>query len=139
MIGSLIGGAISVGSKYGIPALMVRGSVSSYQDKVRQGQNPAFAAAVEGVNLAGSFLLPLPAQLAVYGIPVTRAVTAAIISGVRQHNNFIRMARTPFSHRFEHTDVTARAQQLGLQSIGAAWGYASMGSEASMMARRYAR
>jgi len=84
-------------------------------------------------------ILPMPAQLALMGIPVTRAVTSAVINSVNQHNNFVRLAKTPFSHRFEHTDTTYRAQQLGLQAIGAAWGHASMGSEAGMMARRYGR
>lgn len=139
MIGSVVGSIVQAGFKYGPTVLVARQGLSSYQDRVRQGQNPAFAAAVEGVSAVASIMLPLPAQMAVFGIPVTRAVTAAVINSVHQRNNFVRMAKTPFSHRFEHTDVTSRAQQLGLQSIGAAWGHASMGSEASMMARRYAR
>ena len=49
------------------------------------------------------------------------------------------MSKTPFSHRFEHSEVSARAQQLGLQAIGASWAHASQGSEAAMMARRYGR
>lgn len=139
MVGSIVGSVVSTGFKVGIPALMLRSSLTTYQDRVRNGQNPAFAAAVEGASFAANMILPMPAQLALMGIPVTRAVTSAVINSVHQHNNFVRLAKTPFSHRFEHTDTTYRAQQLGLQAIGAAWGHASMGSEAGMMARRYGR
>lgn len=139
MFASIVAGTISTAVKVVPTAMVLKQGLSNYQDRVRQGQNPAFAAAVEGVSSAASMFLPWPAQLAVFGIPITRAVTAGVINSVGAHNSFVRMAKTPFSHRFEHSDVTARAQQMGLQSIGAAWGHASMGSEAAMMARRYAR
>lgn len=132
----------SVGSnvlKFGIPALMVKSSLGSYQERVKQGQNPAFAAAMETGSFALNMVLPLPAQLAMMGIPVTRAVTSAVISSVHHHNNFVRLAKTPFSHRFEHSESSWRAQQMGMQAIGAAWGNANMGSEAGLFARRYAR
>ena len=139
MIGSVVGSVVSAGFRYGPNLLVARQSITNFQDRVKNGQNPAFAAAVEGAQFAGSMFLPLPAQLALFGIPVTRAVTQAVISSVGQHNNFVRLAKTPFSHRFEHTDTTARAQQLGLQAIGASWAHANMGSEASTFARRYSR
>jgi hypothetical protein len=139
MIGSVVAGTIQAGFRYGPTVLLAGQSMSNYRDRVKGGQNPAFAMAMEGAQFAGNMFLPLPAQLALFGMPVTRAVTAGVINSVHAHNNFVRMAKTPFSHRFEHTDTTSRAQQLGLQSIGAAWGHASMGSEASMMARRYGR
>jgi hypothetical protein len=139
MIGSVVAGTVRAAVTVVPTALVAKQGLTNYQDRIRQGHNPAFAMAVEGAQFAGSVFLPLPAQLAVYGIPVTRAVTAAVVGSIHQHNNFVRMAKTPFSHRFEHSDQTARAQQMGLQSIGAAWGHASMGSEAAMMARRYGR
>jgi hypothetical protein len=114
-------------------------SISGFNQRVKEGQNPAFAAAMEGVNFAAQMMLPISAQIALYGIPATRAATQLVVGAVQKHNTFVRMSRTPFSHRFEHTDVTSRMQQMGLQSIGAAWGHANMGSEASMMARRYGR
>jgi hypothetical protein len=115
-------------------------AVKGYRDRVKSGQNPAFAAVLETAANFAPFLFSLPAQLAwFYGIPATRAMTSAIIGQAREQNQMVRMARTPFSHRFEHSDVTARAQALGLQSIGSAWGHARMGSEAAMMARRYGR
>jgi hypothetical protein len=126
-------------AQLGVHGLMVAGHWGSYKHRVSEGSNPAFAAAVEGVQMAASFLLPGPAQMALFGIPITRAVTSAVISAARQQNTFVRQAKTPFSHRFEHTDVTARAQAMGLRAIGAAWGHANMGSEAAMMARRYGR
>lgn len=138
MIGSLLAGSIGV-AKFIPNALVLRASLSSYQDRVRNGTNPAFAAAAEGTQFAASVMLPLPAQMALFGIPVTRAVTSAVITGVRSHNNFVRLSKTPFSHRFEFSETAWRAQQLGLQSIGAAWAHSSMGSEAGMMSRRYSR
>jgi hypothetical protein len=116
------------------------GSVNATRDRMRQGQNPVFAAVTEGAMFAANFVLPVAGQLALFaGLPLVRATAAIVTDQVSQHNNFVRTARTPFSHRFEHTDVTSRAQALGLRSIGAAWGHAQMGSEASMMARRYGR
>jgi hypothetical protein len=115
-------------------------SINQYRDRVHKGQNPIMAALIEGAALAPNFLLS-PTALVVtgLGLPLARASTAAIVGAVREHNNFIRQAKTPFSHRFEHTDTTARAQMLGLQQIGAAWGHARMGSEAAMFASRYGR
>jgi uncharacterized membrane protein len=139
MIGSVVAGTIRAGFRFGPTAFMVGSSLTGYKERVQNGQNPAFAAAMEGTQFAASMMLPLPAQMALFGVPVTRAVAAGVINSVRAHNSFVRMAKTPFSHRFEHSEVTSRMQQAGLQSIGAAWGHASMGSEASQFARRYAR
>ena len=139
MIGSALVGAIGIGKKVAVPALMVYGGISSFQDRVRQGHNPAFAMAAEGVSFAANMMLPMPAQLALMGIPITRAATSAVINSVGRHNNFIRLARTPFSHRYEPNETCARAQQMGLQSIGAAFGHANMACEAAAFSKRYSR
>ena len=139
MIGSVLGRVLGVGHKVAVPALVAYGSINSFQDRVRQGQNPAFAIAAEGVSFAANMMLPMPAQLALMGIPITRAATSAVISSVGRHNNFVRLAKTPFSHRYEPNETCWRAQQMGLQAIGAAWGHANMGSEAGAFSRRYGR
>jgi hypothetical protein len=115
-------------------------SLQSYRERVSKGMNPAFSAAMEGASLAAFAVLSPTAYFALTaGVPAVRATTTAIIGQVKEQNNMVRMARTPFSHRFEHSDVSARAQALGLQAIGSAWGHARMGSEAAAFARRYGR
>lgn len=140
-------GAGSVGKTLrgmALPAVLnsafVYGSFTSYRDRVRNGQNPLLAAVMEGTPLAANMILSGPAAIATFmGVPLIRASTAAVIGAVKEHNNFVRQAKTPFSHRFEHSDTTARAQMIGLQQIGAAWGHARMGSEAASFASRYGR
>jgi len=69
------------------------------------------------------------------------SMTPAVIhlsSGlVQARNTQFRMASTPFSQSFEHSDWTLRAQQRGLQTLNGA--NSMLGSEAGAMARRYAR
>jgi hypothetical protein len=114
--------------------------VSGYNRRVREGQNPISSLGIEGVNAAAQLLLPLGPQLALFvGLPLARAGAAAVLGRVHEHNQFIRAARTPFSHRFEHSQVTSMAQQRGLQSIGAAFGQAQAATAAASMAARYAR
>lgn len=114
--------------------------VSSYRDRIRQGQNPLLASGIESGHFALSMLAPLPLYLGLtLGAPVTRLAAGALIAATTRHENSIRMAGTPFSQRFEHSDATARAQATGMQAINAAWGGARMGSEAGMLARRYGR
>lgn len=135
-----IGTGLKVAFRIANPALLTYGAIAGTRERVEKGQNAAFAAAIEGTTAALGMLLNPVAQLGLFvGVPLGRAASSAIIGQVSEHNNMMRLARTPFSHRFEHTDVSARAQALGLQQIGAAWGHARMGSEASMMARRYLR
>lgn len=56
---------------------------------------------------------------------------------IRERNDAIRLAATPFSQRFEHTDWTWRSQQRGMQAISGA--RSMIGSEAGAFARRYGR
>jgi hypothetical protein len=133
---NVLGTAAHLGG-YALPAAF---SFVGVKSRIREGQNPVFAAAIEGGNLALQLLLTGPETAAFYfGIPLARAGAAMITDQVTQHNNYIRQARTPFSQRFEHSETTARAQAAGMRAIGAAWGHAHMGSEAALFARRYGR
>lgn len=135
--GALGKGALGTAFQIGLPAFF---AVNGYKTRVQEGQSRTYAALAESAFFAASTLLSGPAQFALFfGVPAARAATTAIIGQVKEQNQMVRMAKTPFSHRFEHTDVSARAQALGLQAIGSAWGHARMGSEAAAMARRYGR
>lgn len=137
---SILAGRLGHIGKVGFPVLFAAGSVASYHQRVRQGQNPAFAATMEGGMLASQFLLSTPAQLGLFlGIPAARLAGQMVTRNVSEHNTAVRASRTPFSHRFEHTDTSARAQSLGMRQVGAAWGHAHMGSEAALFSRRYGR
>lgn len=132
--------AFRVATRIANPALLTYGAITGTRERVEKGQNPAFAAAMEAGTVALGLLLNPVAQIGLFvGVPLGRAAASAVIGQVKEHNNMMRLSRTPFSHRFEHSDVSARAQALGLQQIGAAWGHARMASEASMMAKRYLR
>jgi hypothetical protein len=129
----LAGKAVSFGS-IGLFGYM------GYQDKVRKGWNPMAAAGVSVAEQA----LPFVVHPALYigltmGLPAVRLGGQLMTAAVQNQNNAVRLARTPFSHRFEHTDMTSAAQSRGLQAIGSAWGHSQMGSEAAAFARRYGR
>lgn len=139
-----VGSVGQTARKLAMPAVFagfaVMGGVSGYKERVRKGQNPIMSALIEGALIAPQFLLsPLAFNVATFGMPLARASASAVIGAVRDHNNFIRQAKTPFSHRFEHSDVSARAQAAGLRQIGSAVGHARMGAEAASFASRYGR
>ncbi len=123
-----------------IPATIIYGWYSGYQEKTSKGWNPLAAGLVE----TGAQALPFMMNPFLYlgltmGLPLTRAAGAAVTSSISNQMNHVRLSRTPFSHRFEHSDVTARTQAMGLQAIGSAWAHSNMGSEAALMASRYGR
>lgn len=134
-VGSVVKAALAIGPN----VWAVSSALGGINERRRAGQNATSAAALEAGGLALSFLDPVGYAALTLGVPLVRATTSAVIGEVRSWNNFVRTAKTPFSHRFEHTDVTARAQAIGLQAIGSAWANARMGSEAASMARRYSR
>jgi hypothetical protein len=122
-----------------VPGLVILGAMAGYQDKVRNGWNPVAAGIGEAVNQTLPFMIsPVHYGLLIGGGLVGRAVGASLMRSVNDGGH-VRQARTPFSHRFEHTDVTSRAQSLGLQAIGSSWAHSSMGSEAARFAQRYGR
>jgi len=113
-------------------------SIPGYQARIKEGQNPIYAAAVESINMAAySFMGFLPAMAAVEGPKLAIAAGKALYNYNRVHQSYRRQMKTPFSHRFEHTDVTANAQQAGLSALSSASQFA--GTEAASMASRYAR
>jgi hypothetical protein len=139
IFGSALGLLKPVGTVAGV-VLPIGLARSGYNRRVQERQNPILAAGMEGVNAAMQLLLPLPTQIALFGVvPLARAGAAAVLGRVHEHNNYIRAARTPFSHRFEHSQMTAAAQSRGLQAIGASFGQAQAASQAAQMAARYAR
>lgn len=122
------------------PASVVGFGYVGYRDKVGQGQNPLLAGAKEiGLGAASLMLHPMAYAALAFGPGLARAGGAHVVNTYHNHLNYNRQMRTPFSHRFEHTDASARAQSYGLQQIGAAWGNSRMGSEAATFARRYGR
>lgn len=133
-----VGGNVAL--KGGVYAFMGYSSISAFRRQVQGGANPSAAAVSELFNFAQMTLLGGPAQIALWvGIGGAARVGQHMVEDIQRHNTDVRLARTPFSHRFEHTDMTARAQMMGLQQIGQAWGFAQMGGEAAQMARRYGR
>ena len=138
-IPGIVGSAVKAGLAVGPNLWAISSAFTGIQEKRRAGQGGAMATATEFASLAYSFMDPVGYFAVSLGVPAVRAATAGVVEQVRGWNSFVRSAKTPFSHRFEHSDVTARAQQMGLQAIGSAWGNARMGSEASNFARRYSR
>lgn len=136
---SVVGAGIGKAAHLALPGFAIYSTTTSWNDRVRRGQNPFSAAALEGANFAFSVMAPWAHFGLTIGAPIVRAATEGVISSVKSSNDFKRSVRTPFSHRFEHTDTTARAQSLGLQALGSAWGSSRMGSEASAFAQRYGR
>lgn len=115
-------------------------TLGGYRDRVKHGESPVSAFGKEALQFSAGALLSTPAALAYFaGVPLARAGTTALIGAVDRQTNYLRSMRTPFSHRFEHTETTSRLQQRGLQAIGGAWAHSRMGSEAAAMARRYGR
>lgn len=112
----------------------------NYKHRVHQGQHPLVAGSIAGARFAAGMLLSVAAFTAIdFGPQAVMLIGGMATHKFNDHNNLVRQMKTPFSHRFEHTEVTSRAQMLALQSMGAAWGHAAMGSEASRMAARYGR
>jgi hypothetical protein len=138
-IPGIVGSAVKAGLAIGPNVWAVSSAIGGIQEKRRAGQGTSLAVGSEIASLAYSFLDPVGYFAVSLGVPAVRAATAGVVEQVRSWNSFVRSAKTPFSHRFEHTDVTARAQMMGLQAIGSAWGNARMGSEAANFARRYSR
>jgi hypothetical protein len=125
--------------KIATPAIASYAAWQGYQSRLAQGMSVPGALALEAGNLAVSVLDPMGHLYLTFGVAGVRAATSAVIDQVTARNAFTQSVKTPFSHQFSHSDVTARAQQLGLQSIGAAWSNSMMASEAASFARRYGR
>lgn len=127
------------------PAMTIAGwglsgamSYGNYRGRVQQGENQVSAFAKEAGSFAVGAMMSGPAAFTFYfGVPLVRAGVPALIGALDRQTSVVRSMRTPFSQRFEHTEVTARAQQLGLQRLAGSRGH--MGSEAAAMARRYSR
>jgi hypothetical protein len=136
MIGRIMGESMKLLG----PVTVAGSAYMGYRGRVDQGQNRAFALATEGAFAAGSMMLSGPAYAALmYGLPAAQAVGAAGFRAYLAHEQSWRQMKTPFSHRFEHSQVTAAMQARGLQALGAAWGHSRMGAEAASFARRYGR
>lgn len=132
-------GPLPVAAAFGVAVNGYTG-MNSYRGRLAEGQNKTFAAGMETLNfLAGTLMNPVAYMAMSMGSQLMMAGGAMVTRRVIEHSNFIRHTRTPFSHRFEHTDATAAAQQYGLSQIGNGWGLASMGSEAAKFAQRYGR
>jgi hypothetical protein len=125
--------AIGTGVIVGVEGYTMRGRVQSGESVLSAGAKSAF-------NIAGSMLVNQWAWVGLtMGLPLIAGAGQMVTHAVHSHNNHVRMMRTPFSHRFEHTDVTAQAQQMGMSGLQQGLGYTQMGAEASMMASRYGR
>jgi hypothetical protein len=132
-----LGGSVATMGGWGLMGAL---SLHSYHQRVKGGEYFASAAVKEGASFAMGALLSGPAAFAIYAVaPAVGFGTTALIGAVNRQTTMNRQMRTPFSHRFEHTEITARAQVAGLQAIGASVAHQYMGSEAAMMARRYGR
>lgn len=110
-----------------------------YHQKLSQGYSIPTALASQTTDFALSILSPGLHLWMSMGVPAVRAATSAVIDSVNARNAFTQSVKTPFSHRFEHTDTTALAQQRGLQAIGASFAHANQAAEAAAFARRYSR
>jgi len=114
--------------------------VFAYQDaneRIKQGENPSSAWAKAGARQIPWLIMSAPAAMAFDMIPMLPAITRATTMAWQARSGYIRSASTPFSHRFEHTDATAKAMQRGLSAISNSRG--ELGSEAYNMSRRYTR
>lgn len=111
------------------------------KQRIESGQNKAvaygLAAAAGVVTLNMGFLPGAIVMDAFQGFSGTRALGSSLYNQYHGMQTFMRTARTPFSHSFQHSDVTLGAQQRGMQAIGNGSGF--LGSEAGLMAQRYAR
>ena len=135
-IGTLLGDSFKLLG----PASVAAFGYIGYRDRIGNGQNPMLAMGTEaGLGVASLMLHPLAYGALAFGPGLARAAGSYVVGTYQGHQNYSRQMRTPFSHRFEHSDVSARAQAYGLQQIGAAWGNSRMGSEAAQFARRYGR
>jgi len=114
--------------KYGMIGAMGAFEYGEFKRRVREGQNPAYAAAAQTAWWIPWF------YGARYGIATQAAVALpSLIRAGSQYVNYTnryynRVASMPFSHRFEHTDATMAVQTRALQSLGAAVG--ALGREA---------
>lgn len=121
-------------------AVMVGMEAHGFHGRVHSGENPWKAAGASAFNLAGGLLVnPFAFGALTIGAPILKAAGQMVTHTLRHHHNHVRHMRTPFSHRFEHTEVTAAAQQYGLQQLQSGIMGAQMGLEAANMAARYGR
>jgi hypothetical protein len=135
-------GVISLLSKrfmsIGIAGLGIASEFPAYKSRVENGVNPLLSATQAiGNAVAFTTMGPLPAMLITQGPGLFYNGAKALYAYNKTSNVWQRSIKMPFSHSFTHSDATAQAQQYGMQAIGAGRGF--IGSEASMMAARYAR
>lgn len=119
----------------GIAAFTTRGD---YHDRLKQGQNPLYAAAVAATQgYLGLTMGVLPYMAVTQAPALVRTAASAYYSHYQGHSAWRRSAVTAFSHSYQHTDVTLKMQQQGLNAINRAKG--SAGAEAGMFAQAYGR
>jgi hypothetical protein len=108
-----------------------------------QNQSMLWAGTKSAVKLGWQPLLmwgvknPMLGWLGLSAIIMAPPLLSAGAQYIRQRNDWIRSAATPFSQKFEHTQWTSQAQQRGLQSISGA--RSLIGMEAASFASRYGR
>jgi len=113
------------------------GELAAFRERVSQGQNPIIAGAIAAGSLAAWTTMGFLPALIVTNPGAIYNAGKALYNFSQNTRAWQREFRTPFSHSYQHTEATSMAQQRGLQQLGIARGL--IGSEASMMAARYAR
>jgi hypothetical protein len=109
----------------------------------RENRSVLWAGATSAIKNNWTYLLILGTAnptIAMTGVSLLLASPFLMSYGVgmaRERNDNIRLAATPFSQRFEHSDWTWREQQRGMSAISGARNM--IGSEAGAFARRYSR
>lgn len=136
---SILSSAIGLSARALPIGILGMSGVSGYKEKAKR-MNPLLAGAYEAGQQAFWFMLnPATAMTLGLGLPLAKVAGTLAGNKIRNTSMQVRQSRTPFSHRYEHSEVAARAQAIGLQAITGSYGYSAQGSEAALFARRYGR
>lgn len=124
---------IGAGMSWGGVAFSGASAFNDFRSETANGANPVLSGALNSAKFAaGMYMGILPYLLAFEAPGIAFGLGQAAIA----HTDRVREMRTPFSHRFEHSDASAAAQSIGMRAIGASWGANNV---AASMARRYGR
>lgn len=114
------------------------GAIQQFHEERDKGMGPVGAGLKIGVATIFPFVAPSAFFVTMAAQGARMAIPAALALYGRQ-SAVARQRSMPFSHSFQHSDMTAALQARAIQSMGGAWAGSRMGSEASLMSQKYGR
>ena len=134
----IVKGGLSRAGPVLFPGILGLSAYGTYKHSIDSGQGK-LTGLTKAIGLEVAAYMAPWATAAAFAFPFARMGAGILTDSIGRHNNFIRHAKTPFSHRFEHSDMTAGLQARGMRAISASWAHSRFGSEAGAFARRYGR